>query len=115
MRRVLLGITRREQRAQAGLAPLGRRVEGLWRLIVSRGPQAGEIWFVDAPSPEALAAAPLLLLDARERAFLVSPAFDGAIALPSAPIVWTGAEGDALTAAIDGWPAATVADEDESA
>lgn len=115
VRRVLLGITRREQRAQAALAPLGRRVEGMWRLIVSRGAQAGEIWYVDAPSPEALAAAPLLLLEPRQRAFLVAPSFDGTLALPTEAIVWTGAEGDALVASIDAWPAATISDEDESA
>lgn len=103
--RVLDGITRKESRRDAALGPLSEAATGLWRLLVRKGEQRGEIWFVDRPSPEARAAVPLLLLHPQARV-LVVPADEAPLALPPTvrPIRWTGAEGAEVVAAAASFP-----------
>jgi hypothetical protein len=112
--RVLRGATRREQDVHSALEPLAPHLAGLWRLLVRRGDVRGEVWVVAQLPPEAQAAIPILLLEPWQRVVVV-PAADGPMTgLPfgeglvaaygatggPAAIAWSGAEGDALRAAV---------------
>ncbi|MCB9680016.1 MAG: hypothetical protein H6733_00965 [Alphaproteobacteria bacterium] len=118
IRRVLIGVTRREERTQPALGALAREVHGLWRLVVARDDHAGEVWWIDAPSPEARAAAPLLYLDARNRVVVIAPDEDAAAwPAPPAPtqvLPWTPEAGAALAEAVSVWPAGGADDDGDT-
>lgn len=116
--RVLLGLTRGEERTRPALAPLGKAVRGLTRVRVGRGDVQGEVWWLDAPTPEAQMALPLLLLESAARV-VVAQAGQGTEAwLPAdgdRPLVlWSGAEGPVLTERAAAWPASAPVTEEEA-
>lgn len=105
--RLLLGVTRREGRENAALGPLAAQVDGLWRLLVSVGDHKGELWWLADATPEARAAATLLLASPASRV-VAHPADETAVEVPEgagALVPWTGAEADAVGAAVAGWGA----------
>lgn len=76
--RVLRGLTARERRDHAALDALADRTGGLWRLLVRKGDQRGELWFVAQGDAELWAAVPILLLDNRFRTVCLGASVDGA-------------------------------------
>ncbi|MBX2803444.1 MAG: hypothetical protein KTR31_37535 [Myxococcales bacterium] len=108
--RVLRGPTRREGRIQPAVQTLAPSLGGLWRLLVRRGEQRGEVWYVAELPAEGRAAVPLLLLE--EHARTVALADDEELATwwstvagaPSA-VRWTGAEAETLKTAMGAFEA----------
>lgn len=107
--RVLRGPTRREQRDHPVLDTLSEHLTGVWRLLVRRGEQRGEVWYIAELPIEGRAALPQLLLEERHRAVVlpIEPELThwyGSLRGPEA-IGWTGEEGDALRSEVAAWPA----------
>lgn len=106
--RVLTGITRREGREIAGLAPLADRVDGLWRVTLDKAGTKVDVWWLDGPTPEALAAVAMLAGGAAPKVALVAPG--QAITLPelagTSVITWSEEAAEALRGAVGGAPVA---------
>ena len=110
LHRVLRGPTRRESRLHPAVETLAPHMSGLWRMLVRRGDQRGEVWYVAELPAEGRAAVPLLLLEDHHR-MVVLPSDDGLSAwwgeLAGAPeaLTWTGEEVDAVLTAAGAFPA----------
>jgi hypothetical protein len=107
VQRILRGLSRREKDNNPALAVLGGdNLDGFWRLLVSQDERRGEIWWFDAPSPEARAAAPQLLLEAHQRAVVGAEGQDfgwyDALRGPKM-IVWDASGAEGLRGALSTW------------
>ena len=110
LHRVLRGPTRRESKAQPALQTLSDSLSGLWRLLLRRGDQRGELWFVAELPVEGRAAIPLLLVEEHDRVVVLPVDAEllgwwGSLQGAPTPIGWTGAEADALREAVAGFAA----------
>lgn len=110
LHRVLRGPTRRESRLNPAVETFASHMGGLWRLLVRKDNQRGEVWFVADLPAEGRAAVPLLLLEEHHRAAVVpndselASWWDTLTGAPDA-IPWTGAETAAVVAAANAFPA----------
>jgi len=108
LHRVLQGPTRRESRNHPAVQTLAGSLDGLWRLLVRRGDQRGELWYVAELPAEGRAAIPLLLLEEHERAVVLANDEElvgwwGSLTGAPSGIPWTPEATDALKAALDGF------------
>lgn len=109
LHRVLRGPTRRESRLNPAVDTFAEHMGGLWRLLVRKGGQRGEVWFVAELPAEGRAAVPLLLLEEHDRAVVLPADADlgdwwGALNGAPPALSWTGAETDAVVAAANAFP-----------
>ncbi len=105
LHRVLQGPTRRESRNHPAVQTLSDSLNGLWRLLVRRGDQRGELWFVADLPAEGRAAIPLLLLEEHERAVVLANDEElvgwwGGLSGAPAGIAWTPEATAALQTAL---------------
>ena len=90
MDRLEVGADRRETAAVPGLGELVREMRGLWRVRLVQGEAVEHLWWVADPSPEAVAAIPLLLpVQAPDRVLALDAASAEAVRalLPSVAVV----------------------------
>ncbi len=104
LKRAFRGPTGRERKDSPVLEALGSGADGLWRLMLDRGDDRVEVWFLGADSPEARAAIPKLM-EREARRVVVLPvdpdllSWYGATGGPAA-IGWTGDEAADVVAAL---------------
>lgn len=110
LHRVLRGPTRRECRLHPAVETLSASMGGLWRLLIRKGDQRGEVWLVADLPVEGRAAVPLLLLEEHARVVVLPEgselvAWWGSITGAPEPIAWSGGEAAAITGAAAAFPA----------
>ncbi|MEN0065394.1 MAG: hypothetical protein AAGA48_24830 [Myxococcota bacterium] len=110
LHRVLQGPTRREIRNHPPVQPLASSLDGLWRLLVRRGDQRGELWYVAVLPPEGRGAIPMLLLEQHERAVVLAADEElvnwwGTLSSAPAGIAWSPEAADAVKSALNGFAA----------
>lgn len=106
LHRVLQGPTRRESRNYPVVETLAGSLTGLWRLLVRRGEQRGELWYVADLPAEGRATIPQLLLEKHARTVTLAPDDDLVTwwnGLGGAPtgIAWADGAAEAVKAALD--------------
>ncbi|HHO52202.1 MAG TPA: hypothetical protein ENK18_15330 [Deltaproteobacteria bacterium] len=110
LHRVLRGPTRRECRLHPAVETLSGSMGGLWRLLIRKGDQRGEVWFVADLPAEGRAAVPLLLLEEHARVVVLPAGSDlvswwASISGAPEPIGWSGAEAPLILQAAAAFPA----------
>ncbi|MCB9685353.1 MAG: hypothetical protein H6735_09965 [Alphaproteobacteria bacterium] len=109
LHRVLRGPTHRERTQHPALDTLGEGLAGVWRLLVRRGDQRGEVWYVHELSPEGRAGVPLLLLEDWQRAIVLRDDADLRSwwdTLGREALTWN-ADGEPLLAVVDAFTVST--------
>ncbi len=104
MHRTFRGPTGREKREDAVLTALDGNADSLWRLVLRKGEDEAEVWFLGADTPEARATMPRLLQRDAKRVVVLPVDGDllswyGALGGPEA-IGWTGDEAGEVVGAL---------------